>query len=192
MCFNVKETLKNHRLTGFDFLSSHWEYEAGSGKVSVPMFRGTAYVTFQCENVTPAITCPLDAILSVNGSTQQGQVGPDDKFVIVKNNQQTWVLYTSSKVTITWYGQGHSWGINFDKEFNGTVRLALVKAVDPQWYGKVCNDITILDAHKDVIPTGVDVQAYVSGKKVIVAFKWKVNGGGDLLMFRGFKEPTGT
>jgi endo-1,3(4)-beta-glucanase len=182
MCFSVKESFKSHQLTGFDFLSSNWEYEAGSGKVSVPMFRGSAYVTFQCEKVTPTITCPLDAILKINDSTQPGQVGPAAKFVIEKNNGQTWVLYTSSEVTITWYGPEPSWGINFDSEFSGTVRLALVKAEAPQWYGKVDNDINILDAHKDVIPTGVDVQAYVTGNTVTVAFKWKVNGSGDLLM----------
>ena len=192
MKIGAVEALTNHQLQSFDFLSSNWAYQANGGSINVGIVRGAPYVTLEFDQLTPQITCDESAFLSVNGSTQPGKVGPDTRFVIEKSNGQTWVLYTSSPVAVTWGPEqppSPEWKFAFDEKFSGTVRLALVKAkqlppptAPNYWYGSVDNDIAVLDAHKDVIPTGADVQAYVSGSKTTLIFHWKTKGAGDLLM----------
>jgi endo-1,3(4)-beta-glucanase len=56
------------------------------------------------------------------------------------------------------------------------------QANSARWYGKVDNDIDVLDKYKDAVPTGADVQAYVTGSTVFEVFKWKTSGSGELPM----------
>ena len=90
------------------------------------------------------------------------------------NNNQKWIIYSSSDITFTVNGNN----LDASGAFTGFIRAAGV------WEGgeNAVGDVATLDAHMDIVPVGGTVSANVEGDTALLEFQWKVEGGGDLLM----------
>ena len=90
------------------------------------------------------------------------------------NNNQKWIIYSSSDITLTVNGNN----LDASGAFTGFIRAAGV------WEGgeNAVGDVATLDAHSDSVPVGGTVSANVEGDTALLEFQWKVEGGGDLLM----------
>ena len=91
------------------------------------------------------------------------------------NNNQKWIIYSSSDITFTVNGNT----LNASGAFNGSLRAA---GVWESGENSGVGDIATLDAHSGSIPVGGTVSAHVHGNTAILEFRWKVEGNGDLLM----------
>ena len=156
-----------------------------SGGVSLPIVRGMPFVTFNYDARTPTLTT-IHAILSVNGGPLGEITG--SKFSVELNSGQTWMIYTSSDVTIQVSGKqaylsstsnkiqriitlGSS--ITFTSSFTGTLRIGVL--LD----GASESDFDLFSSR---IPTGGSVSAESNGNSATYTFQWETTGSGELLM----------
>ena len=102
-----------------------------------------------------------------------GQVSGTRFEVTIKNNQK-WIIYSSSDITFTVNGNN----LDASGAFTGWIRAAAVWKSGENAVG----DVATLDAHSGSVPVGGTVSAHVHGNTAIHEFRWKVEGGGDLLM----------
>lgn len=86
-------------------------------KIVAPLVHGMPFVTVELTNVTPKFST-MHAILDVNGKGNSGSdVGT--KYKIRMNNDQTWFIFTSAPLGLTWNGPS----LIADKPFTGIVRI---------------------------------------------------------------------
>ena len=102
-----------------------------------------------------------------------GQVS-GTRFEVTMNNNQKWIIYSSSEITFTVNGNN----LDASGVFTGSIRAAGV------WESgeNAAGDVATLDAHSGSVPVGGTVSANVEGDMAILEFQWKVEGGGELLM----------
>ncbi|KAJ9062340.1 hypothetical protein DSO57_1011914 [Entomophthora muscae] len=133
--------------------------------VSMPLVRGSPYVTMEVENVRPTFKT-IHAILN---KTQNS----DRQTVVELNNGQVWTFFTSAPAKWT-----HSLGeMHLDSLYNGTIRVALVQ--EP-----VVHNLIILETHSTAYPISGNVTYnFPSKNKALINFNFNKKGKGDLLMF---------
>ena len=156
---SASEGLGSHQVRDYDELSVTVEWSAG---LEAPVVRGMPYATVLYENLTPAIKFG-HAVLSVTGSGSRHEV--------TLNNQQKWILYSSSEILFTTVGQD----LVASGPFTGSVRAAGL------WEGRE-GDIRTLDQHSGRIPLGGRVSALVEGDMAHLSFHWETSGSGELLV----------
>ena len=156
---SASEGLGSHHVRDYDELSVTVRWSAG---LEAPVVRGMPYATVLYENLTPAIKFG-HAVLSVTGSGSRHEV--------TLNNQQKWILYSSSEILFTTVGQD----LVASGPFTGSVRAAGL------WEGRE-GDIRTLDQHSGRIPLGGRVSALVEGDLAHLSFHWETSGSGELLV----------
>lgn len=146
--FRATTTSSQQKLTAFTDLGCTLTWNNG---MSCDVVRGSAYVTMRYTATVPVINSQ-NAIVAVNG-TAVGATGTFSglKFKFALNNGQTWLLYTSSSVTLTLSTANT---LTASGTFTGTMRLALLPSPA---------DETVLDTSSSVIPTGGIADYSVSG-----------------------------
>lgn len=86
-------------------------------KIVAPLVRGMPFVTVDLTNVTPKFST-MHAILDVNGKGTSGSdVGT--KYKIRMNNGQTWFVFSSTPLALSWNGSS----LIASKPFTGIVRM---------------------------------------------------------------------
>jgi len=154
-------------LTSYDHLAVTMEWNADNKKMTLPLVRGSPYVTMIYDGLTPYIDSNA-VILKVNDqSPKAGTTGT--RFKIYMNNGQTWIIYASNSITLDCSGDI----IRATGPYTGVLR-AIIKKTD---------DESLLDAHAVSYPTGGEVSYNVEGDTAFIHFNWKVVGQGELLMF---------
>lgn len=164
-------TTTTQKLTGFTDLGCTITWTAAGGSMSSNIVRGMAYVTMSYTGLTPLVVSQ-HAIVGING-TAVGATGSfsGTKFNLVLNNGQTWILYTSSSITLTLSTANT---LTAGGAFTGTFRLALMPS---------STDEAALDASAPVIPTGGSVDYSISGSTATETFTFTSTGTGSLLMY---------
>lgn len=156
------EGMGSRELSAWDPLSVTMAYD----KVEFPFVRGSPYITAKFSGKTPVLASTHD-IVSVNGQAVGTQVS-GSKFEIELNNNQHWMVYTSSDVSF--YINGDS--LTAAAQFTGTLRVACIPA------GQTSED---LDAHSGSIAVGGEVTAQSAGDIATITFNWKTEGSGEPL-----------
>jgi len=170
--------LKNLQVTAKEFSSQNFQvinvdnlglsltikmFDTNSpASITMPIVRGMAYVTFEFNSATAQITTE-HAILSINNQTS-GQV-TGQRFEIVLNNNQTWILYTLNG-DITLQFQNNQ--LISTQPITNTLRFAKKQSNS--------NANTILDSHASVYPIGCQLQADVIGQEGTYTFNWQRKG----------------
>lgn len=86
-------------------------------KIVAPLVRGMPFVTVELTNVTPKFST-MHAVLDVNGKGSSGfDVGT--KYKIRMNNDQTWFIFSSDPLTLSWNGSSFV----SDRPFTGVIRI---------------------------------------------------------------------
>jgi endo-1,3(4)-beta-glucanase len=85
------------------------------------------------------------------------------------NNGQTWILYASSSLTLSWSASG----LAASAPFTGVLRAAAVTS---------SSAAAALDAHRAAYPKGGDVVVSVQDDSARIDFAWEKEGEGPLLM----------
>jgi endo-1,3(4)-beta-glucanase len=120
---------------------------AAGGSMTTPLVQGMAYVTARYAKLTPVLAT-TKAILSVTPKT-------GTRFEVTMNDQQKWLVYTSSPITLTQNGSQLVAAAPFD----GDLRIAL--ATSPE-------SVAALDAHRASIPLGGSAHAKIADGSAIV------------------------
>jgi len=167
LSFETVEALKDRAVADYDLLSVTMRWQgAAAGSMTAPIVRGMPYATMVYEGLTPRIES-AHAITSVNSGAPSPVVG--DRFEITMNNGQTWILYASSSLTLSWSASGMA----ASAPFTGVLRAAAV--------GEAAST-PALDAHRGPYPKGGDVIVAVQDDTARVDFAWEKEGDGTLLM----------
>lgn len=86
-------------------------------KIVAPLVHGMPFVTVELTNITPMFST-MHAILDINGKGSSGSdVGT--KYKIRMNNDQTWFIFASAPLALTWNGPS----LVADKPFSGVIRI---------------------------------------------------------------------
>ena len=157
------ESLAEHQVVDYDPLSVTVEWSAGLGTLQAPVVRGMPYLTAVYSGLTPEVST-IHAILSINGASPNATV-TDDRFELVLNNGQTWVLYASEPLTLAYAGNNTLLG---PSQWSGVLRMAVVSGND------VTTSTALLDAHADTYPTGGAVTATATGDQAQLVFNWEL------------------
>lgn len=135
-----------------------------------PLVRGMAYVTMLYNNYTPGIYFPSPAVLKVNDvNVSAGQQFMGTTFKIETTGSpntafrpQTWMIYSSSSITLEFSQGGQTLGMIGTGDFTGWIRLAHVtyqgENVTPQ---EITDKINLLNAYAKFVPIKGDVAANI-------------------------------
>ncbi len=159
----TSESLAAHQVVDYDPLSVTVEWSAGAGTLQAPIVRGMPYLTTVYSGLTPEVST-IHAILSINGASPNASI-TDSRFELVLNNGQTWVLYASEPIALTYTGNNTLQG---PSQWNGVLRMAVVGG------NNVATSTTLLDAHSDAYPTGGTVSATATGDQAELVFDWEL------------------
>ncbi|PQQ03086.1 putative endo-1 3(4)-beta-glucanase [Prunus yedoensis var. nudiflora] len=124
--------------------------------------RGSPYVTCNVSSPTAVSISTIHAILESYSSNSK------TKFTVQLDNNQTWVMYTSSPTNLT---RSSPSTLTFDG-YSGNIRIALVPGSDPKY-------AAILDRFSSAYPVSGEA---VFTKPFTLEYKWEKYGRGDLLM----------
>ncbi|XP_016652361.1 PREDICTED: probable endo-1,3(4)-beta-glucanase ARB_01444 [Prunus mume] len=124
--------------------------------------RGSPYVTCNVSSPTAVSISTIHAILESYSSNSK------TKFTVQLNNNQTWVMYTSSPANLIRRSPST---LTFDG-YSGNIRIALVPGSDPKY-------VAILDRFSSAYPISGEA---VFTKPFTLEYKWEKYGRGDLLM----------
>jgi endo-1,3(4)-beta-glucanase len=167
LSFETVEALKDRTVADYDLLSVTMRWQGvPSGSMTAPVVRGMPYATMVYEGLTPRIES-AHAITSVNKGAPSPVSG--DRFEISLNNGQTWILYASSSISLSWSASGMA----ASAPFTGVLRAAA--SVDG-------GATATLDAHRAAYPKGGDVGVSVQEDNARIDFTWEKEGDGALLM----------
>ena len=159
----ANEALNAHKIVDYDPLSVTVEWTDGTGTLQAPVVRGMPYLTAVYNGLTPEVTT-IHAILSINGTSPNATI-TDDRFELVLNNGQTWVLYASETITLIYAGNNTLIGPG---DWNGVLRMAILEG------NNVATNSALLDVHADTYPTGGAVTATATGDQAELVFDWQL------------------
>ena len=163
------ETLGEKRVIDHDELSVTLAWGGADARLTAPIVRGMPYVTGLYEGLRPKVSTQ-HAMLKLNGEPLTvGKGFAGTRFTLELNNGQTWVLYSSTPVTLTPLSGSE---LNASASFNGSLRAALSMPGQEE----------LLDKHAGAIPTGGEVSALSRGDEAALSFAWESAGDGELLM----------
>ena len=103
MTFECTEGSPSFAVTAYDELTCTVTWTAGAHTMVSHIAQGSPYATMTYNTLTPIIKTQ-HAISSVNGSSTPGAVTATT-FKVVLNNGQTWKIYATSSLTLTWSNQ---------------------------------------------------------------------------------------
>ncbi|PRQ53174.1 putative glucan endo-1,3-beta-D-glucosidase [Rosa chinensis] len=157
---NTQNPQERHVISSFNDLSITLEFP--SSNLRFFLVRGYPFLTCSTLNRTSISISTIHAILLFSSNESP------TKYTIKLNNNQTWLVYTSSSVDLT----NTSVSLINSTGFSGIVRIAVLPESDPQFE-------SVLDRLSSCYP--------VSGEAVFtepfaLEYKWEKKGWGDLLM----------
>ncbi|MFK7823939.1 MAG: glycosyl hydrolase [Oligoflexales bacterium] len=140
---------------------------SNNSMMSIPITRGSPYITAEYVGaITPQLKSAA-AFLTINESTNSTQ---QTKFKIVLNNGQTWILYSSSPITLEKIDDNT---IRSQADFTGTIQIAL--ATDSELEAK-------LDQYKLTYVTSGAASYSVSENQATINFNFETNNDKDPLL----------
>merc|ERR1719150_3663493 len=163
LIMSAMENVGTNTVNSYDELS----VTVGWNGMEAPIVRGMPYATVKYNGNTPSLRFG-GALLSPSGQVS------GTRFEVTLNNNQRWIIYSSSDITFNVNGNN----LDASAAFTGSIRAAGVWESGENAVG----DVATLDAHSGSVPVGGTVSANVEGDTAILEFQWKVEGGGDLLM----------
>ncbi|KNA16238.1 hypothetical protein SOVF_090940 [Spinacia oleracea] len=148
-----------HKISSFNDLSVTVDFP--SSNLRFFLVRGSPFVTCSVLRGTSLKFSTIHAITSFNSYNS------NTKFIVKLNNNQTWVIYSSTPVNLT-----HDLSNIASDSFSGIIRFAVLPDSDPKFE-------SIFDRFSSCYP--------VSGEAVLnepfcVDYKWEKRGCGNLLM----------
>ena len=166
LSFRAVESTPGQQITDYGPLHVSLAWGSGAGSMHADVVRGQAYMTMHYEGLTPRIGS-AHAISTVNGGPANN-ANTGTRFELELNNGQTWVIYSSSTITLD-FSAG---GLAASAPFTGSLRAALLDGVTD----------SVLDAHAARIPMAGSVSASATGDVGTITFNWTSQGSGPLLM----------
>ncbi|XP_052197588.1 probable endo-1,3(4)-beta-glucanase ARB_01444 [Diospyros lotus] len=155
----VSEPNSNHVVSSFSDLSV--TLDLPSSNLRFFLVRGSPYLTcVAAANVSLSIST-IHAILEFYSNTSL------TKYTIKLNNNQTWLLYSSSPISLT-----HDVSRITSSGFSGIIRIAVLPDSDPR-------SEAILDRFSTCYPVSGEA---AFRKPFCVEYKWENKGWGDLLI----------
>lgn len=136
----------------------------------MPLVRGMPYITTFYNNVKPGVFFPAPAILKVNDvNVTPGQQITNTVFKIETggvpndpNRPQTWILFSSSPITLEFSTDATTLGLKCNTDFTGWLRLAHVTYQGENVTQQQIDDkINLLTAFAKFIPVKGEVAASV-------------------------------
>ncbi|KAK3013052.1 hypothetical protein RJ639_009652 [Escallonia herrerae] len=125
------------------------------------LVRGSPFLTCVVSNGVPLSISTIHAILDLSPNSSR------TKHTIKLNNNQTWVLYSSSPINL------HHEISNITSDgFSGVIRIAILPDPDPRHE-------VVLDRFSSCYPVSGDA---ILSQPFSVEYKWEKRGWGDLLM----------
>ncbi|KAK8541774.1 hypothetical protein V6N13_137633 [Hibiscus sabdariffa] len=125
------------------------------------LVRGSPFLTCSVMGNTPISISTVHAILSFSSNSSL------TKHTVRLNNGQTWLIYTSSSVSLN-----HDLSSIGSDGFSGIIRIAVLPGSDPMYE-------SVLDQFSSCYPTSGEA---VLTKPFCLEYKWEKKGWGDLLM----------
>lgn len=160
------ETPGVSKIQSYDDLTMTYRWEVDSThKMVAPIVRGTVMFTMLYTALTPKFST-AHAITSVNGESIPG-THTGTKFKVVMNNGQTWIIYSSSLISLT----SATSSLTATGTFTGTIQVALLKSAGYE---------TTLDNHAGNYPTACSINHVVSGDTDTETWTWTKVGGNFL------------
>ncbi|OMP10779.1 Glycoside hydrolase, family 81 [Corchorus olitorius] len=157
---NNPTSQKNHVISSYSDLSLTLDFP--SSNLRFFLVRGSPFLTCSVTGNTPISISTIHAILSFSSNSSQ------TKYTIKLNNNQTWLIYTSSSISLD-----HSLSlITSSCGFSGIIRIAVLPDSDPTYE-------SILDQFSSCYPISGDAALT---KPYCLEYKWEKKGWGDLLM----------
>ena len=153
----------SHAVKDYDELS----VTVGWSAMQAPIVRGMPYVTMLYSQATPILRFGA-AITSPSGQDS------GTRFEVSLNNNQKWIIYSSTEITFTVNGAN----LEASGPLTGPLRAAGVWESGSLAGG----DVATLDSHSGRIPIGGSVSASVEGDVATMEFVWEAEGEGELLM----------
>lgn len=169
--FQAVETIVSRKITAYDELSvtNRWEKDSDEYMES-PLVKGAPYISMKYNSLTPIIST-AHAILTVNGSAFSGSfVGT--KFKLTMNNNQTWIVYFDSSVTLTASTVG-GYKLTAGSTFTGWARVAHL--ADSTYESD-------LDTYSGKIPTAGTIGLNATDDVSTITYNYTTTGTGNLLM----------
>ncbi|KAL4652201.1 hypothetical protein ACB092_01G216400 [Castanea dentata] len=148
-----------HFISSFSDLSVTLDFP--SSNLRFFLVRGSPFLTCSVSGGTAISISTIHAILSFSSNNAK------TKYTIKLNNNQTWLIYTSSPISFT-----HSLSVITSTGFSGIIRIAVLPDSDPKYEA-------ILDQFSPCYPVSGDA---VFTKPFCLEYKWEKKGWGDLLM----------
>ncbi|XP_057970943.1 glucan endo-1,3-beta-D-glucosidase 1 [Malania oleifera] len=125
------------------------------------LVRGSPFLTCAVTRGTAISISTIHAILSVSSNNSL------TKYTVTLNNNQTWLIYTSSPINLTHNVSKISSGV-----FSGIIRIAILPNSQSQHEA-------ILDQYSSCYPISGDA---IFSKPFHLEYKWDKKGWGDLIM----------
>ncbi|CAM6117378.1 unnamed protein product [Calypogeia fissa] len=149
----------SHVVSQYDDLSVTLDF---GSRLSVPLVRGSPYVTFIFKNGTPLLST-IHAVLELHSNEDS------TRHKLVMNNGQTWIIYCSSPLQLD---KNLNVGAVGGQGFTGVMRIALI----PDGGGR-CS--ATLDRYSKCYPVAGMADLSVPFQ---VKYVWEKKGWGELLM----------
>ncbi|KAH7532850.1 glucan endo-1,3-beta-D-glucosidase 1 [Ziziphus jujuba] len=153
------DSQRNHVVSSYDDLSVTLDLPASNLRFF--LVRGSPFLTFSVSGGTAISISTIHAILSFSSNNSM------TKYTISLNNNQTWLIYTSSPINLT-----HSLSSINSDGFSGIIRIAILPDSNPLYE-------SILDRFSSCYPVSGDA-AFT--KPFTLEYTWRKRGWGDLLM----------
>lgn len=168
MKLQTVEQLESRRITEFSKLAVTLKYKttAADGSMSLPIVRGSAYMTAQYHKSTPRVTT-IRAIISVNGVGDPGST-TSDKFKLELNSGHIFIMYTSTTAEFSW-DRNAIWLTGGQRD-DFTVRVALLPRNDREAAESE------LDRGSKSIPIMADIDVEVDGDSSVTTFTYQTIG----------------
>ncbi|KAL0377837.1 UNVERIFIED_CONTAM: putative endo-1,3(4)-beta-glucanase ARB [Sesamum radiatum] len=149
----------NHVISSFTDLSITLDFP--SSNLRFFLVRGSPFLTCNVMRDVALSISTIHAILELSPNISC------TKYTIKLNNNQTWLLYSSSPISLS-----HDINTITSSMFSGVVRIAALPDADPKFEA-------VLDRFSSCYPVSGDA---VFTKPFSLEYKWDKRGWGDLLM----------
>ncbi|KAL1338418.1 hypothetical protein HN51_033067 [Arachis hypogaea] len=161
----ITSSNNNNKPEGKHVISSYSDLgvtlDIPSSNLQCFLVKGAPFVTVSVTQPTPLSITTIHAILSFSSNDSL------TKFTFQFNNGQTWLLYSSSPITLT-----HTLSEISSTPFSGIIRIALLPDSDAKHEA-------ILDKFSTCYPVSGEA---IVGEQFRVRYNWNKKGSGDLLM----------
>ncbi len=181
-------SLSKGTLCNYDDLSADFRWYSGTNYMECPVVRGMPYFTMKYQNLRPMFYSPYNAMLTVNGMPIPATPAVNitgTKFKIyfagAGPNQQLYVLYATSPVTLSFLPNGFT----CSTPYNGYLRMAYVTTenADPNAADSTAR-MNLLDAYANYVPLSGKINASVQSDttKFNFNFVFTTNSSSDSLL----------